>query len=297
MKHYFEATGPIRGIDPDEGIVYGATVCQAGVTAKGHDLETDRVLLSQLLRSAQSKGTVPVGLDHKSGVKGAAGAARNFQILGDKLVADLHFFKTHPDFPLIMDQLQELGGTMGLSASFTGGSEDGKARCNDLLATDLVLNPAACPNGLFAANYEDSMNEHDENENDETEPSMEELCELLHSALDHVETLTDHIGNLEELLEHLIAEREEDDSDSDDEDDEDEEPVIEEKGIRASGPGRRDMEALPGMAPRRSSLDGTNFDFESAVQTFRMQGKSEKDAHCLALRSFANAQYGVQHNL
>jgi hypothetical protein len=102
---------------------------------------------------------------------------------------------------------------------------------------------------------------------------------------------------LEELLEHLIAEREEDDSDSDDEDEhDDDDAVIEERGAYASGPSRRDMEANFGEGGRPSSLDNCSYDFSARVEHFRSQGNDPKKSHVLALQEFARSQY-EGHNL
>ena len=65
MKLFFESEFPTRGIDVENGVVKGATICTAGIEAKGHGLKTDDVLLRQLLVSARKKGAVPVGLDHR----------------------------------------------------------------------------------------------------------------------------------------------------------------------------------------------------------------------------------------
>ncbi len=289
MKLFFESEFPVRGIDPDNGIVKGATLCVANVAAKGHQLETDKTLLRQLLMSAQSKGVIPVGLDHKSGVKGAAGAAKNFRISGDRLLADISFFKSHPDFGLVMDQLQELGGTMGLSCSFVGESEAGKARCSDLLSADLTLHPAACPTGLFSRRDFDALNENsDQNESTEDIPMNEmnedQLAGLLHELLDHVEDLTSHIEQIEaenaamaEALEALQG----DDEDADDEEDaaDDAEPVLSERG------------AMAGPHVHNHSADLRTYDFESAIEENRRAGMDPKKAHVEALKQFARQKY------
>src|SRR5208282_4203715 len=109
------------GIDEKNGIIRGAVACQSGLEARGHSLQTDRVLLNQLLVSAKAKGDkLPVHLDHKSGAAGCIGTAERFRLDGDKLRCDLHFFRTHDKFESTMEMLSALHETAGLSASFVG---------------------------------------------------------------------------------------------------------------------------------------------------------------------------------
>jgi hypothetical protein len=277
MKLFFESEFPTRGIDVASGVVRGATICTAGIEAKGHGLKTDDVLLRQLLVSARKKGAVPVGLDHKSGVKGTAGAATNFRISGNKLLADIQFFPTHSDFPLVMDQLSTLGNTMGISASFTGEADGNRARCTELLGADLVKWPAACPTGLFSALDENSDNPQTENEEDDMQDMNDEnIGELIHELLDHIEVIEQQNAAMAEALEALQG----DDDESDDEDnaDDDSEPVLSEKGARG---GPNDYGAL----------DVRNFDFESAIEVNRRAGMDAKKAHIEALKSFARQKY------
>lgn len=279
MKLFFESEFPVRGIDIEGGKVRGATICTAGIEAKGHGLKTDDVLLRQLLVSARKKGAIPVGLDHKSGVKGTAGAATNFRISGNKLLADIEFFKTHADFPLVMDQLSTLGNTMGISASFTGDADGDRARCTDLLGADLVKWPAACPTGLFSALDENSDNPETENEEDDMEDmNNEDIGELIHELLDHVEDLTAHIEQIEAenaaLAEALGVHQGDDDEAGDDD-----EPVLEETGARG------------GPHVNNHSADLRTFDFETAIERNRLAGMDAKKAHVEALKEFARSKY------
>jgi len=277
MKHHhFESDFPVRGIDVKNGIVHGATICVSGIEAKGHGLKTDQTLLRQLLISAQKKGVIGVGIDHKSGVKGTAGAAQNFRIEGDKLVADIEFFKTHADFPLLMDQLSTLGNTMGISASFVGDADGDKARCKELLACDVVCHPAAAPTGLFSRRDFDALNENsDQNESDES-MNEDQIAELLHELLDHVEHLEAENEQLQEALEAL----QDDDEDAEDQDDanDDQDAVLEESGAR-------------GGPHQYGALNLKTFDFESAIEENRRAGMDPKKAFIEAHKSFARQKY------
>jgi hypothetical protein len=206
MKHHFSAELQPIGIDEKNGIIRGAVACQAGLEARGHSLKTDGVLLRQLLMSAKAKGDkLPVHLDHKSGAAGCIGTAQAFRMDGDKLRCDLHFFRTHEKFNSTMELLSNLYETAGLSASFVGDAENGKARCRDFLACDVVVFPAAVAYGLFSA------------------------------LLDHVEHLEAENEQLQTALEAL----QDDDDDDDDEDDSDDdaEAVLSPKGAMAGPHG------------------------------------------------------------
>ena len=279
MKHHFSAELQPIGIDEKAGIIRGAVACQAGLEARGHGLITDRVLLNQLLMSAKAKGDkIPVHLDHKSGAAGCIGTAQNFRLDGDKLRCDLHFFRTHDKFQQTMEMLSALHETAGLSASFVGDAQDGKARCRDFLAADVVIFPAAVANGLFSALDENSDHPETENEEDNMEGmNTEDIGELIHELLDHVEDLTAHIEQIEAenaaLAEALGVHQ----------GDEEEEPVISEKGAR-SGPNDY------------GALDVRTFDFESLIEENRRAGMDAKKAHIEALKTFSRQKY-AQINL
>jgi hypothetical protein len=315
MKHHFESALAPRGIDIENGIVKGATLCTAGITAKGHSLETDGVLLAQLLASAKSKGVIPVGLDHRSGVKGAAGTAKNFRISGNKLLADIEFFKSHPDFALVMDQLAELGGTMGLSCSFTGQSENGRARCEDLLSADLTLHPAACPTGLFSSKYDDDETEiNPMNDNDENEPMSAE--EMLDAILSNQDDLLERLDAVEErqqaILEALDALEDDDDDESDDDDaDDDQDAVLDERGARG-GPhdysdGLVPLEFAQPEATNILTEDGRRLspigaamqttEFSEKVRALELGGLSKQAALSRAVKDLARTNYGPINNL
>jgi hypothetical protein len=251
MKLHFESETPARGIDVENGVVHGATICTAGIEAKGHGLRTDGFLLRQLLMSAEKKGTIGVGIDHRSGVKG------------------IEFFQSHSDFPLLMDQLSTLGNTMGISASFVGDPDGGKARCEELLHCDVVCHPAAAPTGLFSARDEDD----DEEERDEI-MTNDQLGEMMHQLLDQIEELEEENAQLADLLEELKGQEEESEED---EDETDQQPVLDEVGARAG--------------PRQYSADLRAHDFESRIKHFRQSGLDEKAAYVAALREFARQKH------
>lgn len=142
-------------VDREGGVIRGVSLITGGVTARGHELTVDDTTLSQLFQSATSKGTVPVKLDHKSGIENVCGYVTAFRIEGNKLLGDWHLLKTHPHFSTTMEKAERMPSCFGLSAAFVGKEEmrDGKkfARCTELLSVDCVTQPAANPDGLFEA--------------------------------------------------------------------------------------------------------------------------------------------------
>ena len=279
MKHHFSAELQPIGIDEKNGIIRGAVACQSGLEARGHSLVTDRVLLNQLLMSAKAKGDkLPVHLDHKSGAAGCIGTAQNFRMDGDKLRCDLHFFRTHEKFNSTMELLSNLYETAGLSASFVGDAENGKARCRDFLACDVVVFPAAVANGLFSALHENEDQTESTEDIPMNEMNEDQIAGLLHELLDHVEDLTSHIEQIEAenaAMAEALGVHQGDDDEAGDED----EPVLEERGARA-GPGTHDHRAL---------LQST--DFESRIEALQSSGASQKEAHIIALKEFARSKF------
>ena len=142
-------------VDREGGVIRGVSLITGGVTARGHDLTVDDTTIAQLFQSATSKGTIPVKLDHKSGIENVCGYVTAFRVEGNKLLGDWHLLKTHPHFATTMEKAERMPSCFGLSAAFVGKEEarEGKkfARCAELLSVDCVTQPAANPDGLFEA--------------------------------------------------------------------------------------------------------------------------------------------------
>ncbi|MCC6739188.1 MAG: hypothetical protein IT452_09085 [Planctomycetia bacterium] len=134
-------------------MIRGVSLITGGLTARGHELFVDDTTISQMLASGISKGTVPVKLDHKSGVENVCGFVTNFRVEGNKLLGDWHLLRTHPHYETTMEKAERMPTCFGLSAAFVGQEEvrEGRklARCQELLAVDCVTQPAANPTGLF----------------------------------------------------------------------------------------------------------------------------------------------------
>lgn len=175
VHHFSQATAtePIyftaleaAAIDRDKGVIRGVSVITSGITAKGHNLQTDETTLLQMHDLGRKKVRVPVKWNHKTGADAVNGYLTNFRIEENKLKADWHLLKTHKQYEHALELAERMPDGVGLSASFVGKNEKkaGKtlARCEDLLSVDLVSSPAANPDGLFEAGVdtaEDDMAE------------------------------------------------------------------------------------------------------------------------------------------
>src|SRR5438128_724374 len=114
-------------------IISGVSICSLG-ECKGHDLQADPTLLSQLAAEITRKGRIPVKLNHRGGLDSVIGWIQNARLAAGKLIGDLELFKTGKDYQFVRDLVQKFGSSIGLSPAFTGAAEpmrDGStaARC------------------------------------------------------------------------------------------------------------------------------------------------------------------------
>lgn len=145
-------------IDTVNAVIRGVSVITSGLIARGHDLEVDNVTLDQMQKCAESKGQVPVKVDHKSGAAAVCGFLTNFRREENKLKADWFLLESHPQKAQILEVARRMPRGVGLSASFVSPEKAEKtkggknaARCEDLISVDYVTLPAANPDGMFAA--------------------------------------------------------------------------------------------------------------------------------------------------
>lgn len=147
-----------ENVDTVNGVIRGVSVITSGLIARGHDLEVDDTTLSQMKLCADTKGQVPVKVDHKSGAGAVCGFLTNFRQDGNKLKADWHLLHSHPQKEQILETAQRMPRGVGLSAAFVGPEKAERARsgrnaarCAELISVDYVTLPAANPDGMFAA--------------------------------------------------------------------------------------------------------------------------------------------------
>ena len=136
-------------------LIPGVSICSLG-TARGHDLQVDGVLLSQLQSEIERKKLVPVKLNHRGGLETVIGWICNPRLAAGnrKLIGDLELVKSSPSYNFVRELVSKFSHSFGLSPAFSGSGEtqrDGTtaARCADLHSIDLVESPASNPSGLF----------------------------------------------------------------------------------------------------------------------------------------------------
>jgi hypothetical protein len=187
-------------VDTTNAIIRGVSVMTSGLIARGHDLEVDGKTLDQVKTCAESKRQVPVKINHKSGAEAVCGFLTNFHLDGNKLKADWHLLKTHPQKDTILEVAERMPAGVGLSASFLPPEKEEKtqsgkkaARCSELLSVDYVTLPAANPDGMFSAKV-DSTQTATPNAMSFTPEQIESLKSILAEA---VAPLTEKIDALE----------------------------------------------------------------------------------------------------
>lgn len=143
-------------IDKVNGVIHDVSLITSGVEARGHDLHTDDVTLEQVCCLATEMGQVPVKWNHQTGADSVNGYVSNFRVMGNKTKADWHLLKTHPNYDQAIELAERMPGNVGLSVAFVPAPPEQKngrkcARVEELVAVDLVAQPAANPDGLFEA--------------------------------------------------------------------------------------------------------------------------------------------------
>lgn len=143
----------LGAVDAAKGLVTGVSVITCG-EARGHDMVVDALTLNQVKSCAETyTNGLKVKLDHFSGVDAIVGYLKNFRIDGQKLLADLDLFQTHPKRDYVLELAQKIPDNFGLSIMFSGTHEEINgimhARCDEIYSADLVSEPAANASGLF----------------------------------------------------------------------------------------------------------------------------------------------------
>lgn len=192
----------LEGIDLENGIIRGVSVITSGITARGHDLEVDKTTMVQMLECSKKKGgKIKTKWNHQSGADAMNGTLRNFRIEGSHLRADWHLLKKHPQYEHALELAVEMPESFGLSASFAGEPEvkNGKnyARCEDLISTDLVSDPAANPSGLFESKVDKAFSDMADND----DSKLDKLISMMEAQGAEIEELRAFNADLREQLE------------------------------------------------------------------------------------------------
>jgi hypothetical protein len=196
-------------VDAENGVIHGVSVITGGVKARGHKLYTDATTLEQMRDCGNVMEQVPVKWNHRTGADAVNGYLTNFQIkkVGgkNKLLADWHLLTSHPQYEQAIELAERMPKNVGLSAAFNGEDEiiGGKAfaRCEELLAVDLVAHPAANPKGLFHDPSVDNAADGMDPKNKATkEPTPTELMEKFNSIETTLGTLGERFKQFDEFM-------------------------------------------------------------------------------------------------
>jgi hypothetical protein len=193
MKLRFQqAAAPGARVDREARVIFGVSLCQTG-EALGHGMLVDGIMLAQIADAVNATGTsgIKSRFTHPGACSDAMGKmlgkVKLARIAGDKVIADLHLAKhasKTPDGDLaeyVTAMAEESPADFGMSVAFDGhavwktasGAEfpaitpDGNhvpkpadavgdmpfARVTKLRAVDIVDEPAANRDGLFAAAF------------------------------------------------------------------------------------------------------------------------------------------------
>jgi hypothetical protein len=204
--HEFRAAKlDVDSIDAEAGVIRGVSVIKGGVVAKGHNLLVDDVALGQFFAEGK-KGKVPVKVNHKSGVSEMCGYLDNFRLEAKHVRADWTLLKSNKDYDLIMEAAEKMPECFGLSTAFQGEPEtvagQPRARCQDLVSVDVVVDPAANPSGLFSARVDSTKKA-----NGDTMTEFEQLLAAVQANSNQLTELSTRLdgveGNLNEFSDAL----------------------------------------------------------------------------------------------
>jgi hypothetical protein len=126
----------------------------------------DSTTLSQVKQSAAAAGKIKAKLNHWSGIQDTVGYYENFRVRGGKLLADLNLFESHAGRETLLEMIQTIPESFGVSIMFRGGEHeyDKKAdryntRVSELYSADFVDSPAANRDGVFNAKIDKEEND------------------------------------------------------------------------------------------------------------------------------------------
>jgi hypothetical protein len=170
---------PVERVDREKGVIYGAAICTEG-EAQGHGYLLDEEFINDVVRFGNArKNGLKMRFGHPNMSSEALGTflgrATNLRMQrhGDKAVArgDIELSDTAKETPngnlydYVLNLAADEPDAFGLSIVFAPGDSyqkagpDGQvtedspwyAKCEELLAADMVDDPAANPDGLFSA--------------------------------------------------------------------------------------------------------------------------------------------------
>ena len=204
--YHFDISLAGASVDRDKGVIEGVSLMTTG-KARGHDLAVDATTLKQVLACSEELGQVPVKWNHKTGADAVNGFITNFRMDGNKLRGDWHLLKTHAQYEQAMELAERMPSNVGLSAAFRGEPEGAgkvkKARCEEILAFDLVAHPAANPDGLFARPEIDRREISMDTNPDTTQQAAAAETPTLADVVAEIHNLRQRVSDLEDFADEL----------------------------------------------------------------------------------------------
>lgn len=145
--------------------VKGVSLLQKG-PALGHGVWIDDVTLSQAKKCATDCGKLKAKQNHWSGIEDTIGYYENFRVRDGKLTADLTLFNSHPGSEQMLEMIDTIPHSFGVSISFMADSPEYdkendryNARVRQMLSADFVDTPAANRDGVFEAQIDSGEND------------------------------------------------------------------------------------------------------------------------------------------
>lgn len=176
-------------VDSAAGVIRSVAVITRG-PALGHGMMIDATTLAQVKASAESySGGLKVKMTHQGDAGDIVGYLTNFAIAGDKLTADFHLLRTAPQREYVLEIASRIPDSFGMSIAFSGQAEEiggvRYARCSEIYSCDLVSEPAANPDGLFARRFDTWQSSKGNSPEETSNPLMEtELLKKIGEMID-----------------------------------------------------------------------------------------------------------------
>jgi hypothetical protein len=136
-------------VDDVSGIIKNVSVITEGPSLNGWTADAQTLRTLAALGNAAPSG-VQTKLNHTDDAENIVGTVRNFRVLGNQLVGDLHLITAHESFGAIIETAETAPAAFGLSITTDPTLVAGVLRPKAFYSCDLVTAPAANPGGLLA---------------------------------------------------------------------------------------------------------------------------------------------------
>jgi hypothetical protein len=151
-------------------IIKGVSLIQKGPALghkhQGYQIVVDDKALREFARIAKEMSRVKVKFNHFTGIQDTVGFAQNFRVSSGKVLADITLLKTHPSKEMLLEMVDEISGTFGVSLNFgisehewDDANEVYYVRPKSIFSADFVDTPAANKDGVFEAGIDSAEND------------------------------------------------------------------------------------------------------------------------------------------